>query len=334
MLAKELTAAAKIPIVAVLGNHEYESGQPGRDVAQILARRRRARARRRLVRDCWASASPGSRASAAASTSGRWSRGASPSMKQFVHEAVQETLKLGSALARLRTPHRDRAGPLRARSRRPSRASRGRSTRSSARAGSRSRSTATAPPRSSTATRTTAGPRDARAEACPCTTWRARCCSGIYPDRPPFRLFTIPVPGRGPGAGGLDEPRTATSHRRAAPLRRVIRARNLQVEPKQTQDHACQLRGRRAEQMRVGARGLPARRSDAWQTGVPVPGRRGLRVRALHGIERFTKDFDVFVRPEDVEPTARRPRRRGLPDRAAVSALAGEGVPAATTSST
>ena len=35
ILAKELTAAAKIPIVAVLGNHEHESGKQA-DVAQIL----------------------------------------------------------------------------------------------------------------------------------------------------------------------------------------------------------------------------------------------------------------------------------------------------------
>jgi predicted MPP superfamily phosphohydrolase len=35
VLAKELTAAAKIPIVGVLGNHEYESGKDG-EVRQII----------------------------------------------------------------------------------------------------------------------------------------------------------------------------------------------------------------------------------------------------------------------------------------------------------
>ena len=35
VLVKEITAAAKIPIVAVLGNHDYESGKPD-EVRQIL----------------------------------------------------------------------------------------------------------------------------------------------------------------------------------------------------------------------------------------------------------------------------------------------------------
>ena len=49
VLAKELTAAAKIPIVAVLGNHEYESGHQA-DVAQILRDAGVHDARRRLDR--------------------------------------------------------------------------------------------------------------------------------------------------------------------------------------------------------------------------------------------------------------------------------------------
>ena len=64
-------------------------------------------------------------------------------IKHFVHEAVEEALKLEAALARLRTPQRVALlhyAPIRA----TVEASRPRSFRSSAPAGSRSRSTATA----------------------------------------------------------------------------------------------------------------------------------------------------------------------------------------------
>ena len=60
-------------------------------------------------------------------------------VKRFVHEAVNEALKLESALARLRTPTRDRAAPLRADRAKPSKASRARSIRISGAAVSRSR---------------------------------------------------------------------------------------------------------------------------------------------------------------------------------------------------
>src|SRR3954463_15372279 len=36
VLARELTAAMKIPVIAVLGNHDYEGGKPD-EIRQILA---------------------------------------------------------------------------------------------------------------------------------------------------------------------------------------------------------------------------------------------------------------------------------------------------------
>src|SRR3954463_796724 len=35
VLARELSAAVKIPVIAVLGNHDYEGGKPG-EIRQIL----------------------------------------------------------------------------------------------------------------------------------------------------------------------------------------------------------------------------------------------------------------------------------------------------------
>ena len=104
VLAKELTAAAKIPIVAVLGNHEYESGREN-DVCQILTD-----AGVKIL-DGEAVEVMGVGFAGVKGFGGGFNERAlepwgEPTMKRFVHDAVDETLKLGSALARLRTPHR------------------------------------------------------------------------------------------------------------------------------------------------------------------------------------------------------------------------------------
>ncbi len=101
ILARELTAAAKIPIVGVLGNHEFESGRQD-EVAQILS----DAGVRLLDGDSCEIAGVGF-AGVKGFGGGFNERSLEPwgeaPMKQFVNEAVQETLKLGSALARLRT---------------------------------------------------------------------------------------------------------------------------------------------------------------------------------------------------------------------------------------
>jgi Icc-related predicted phosphoesterase len=102
-LAHEL-AQVRIPIIAVLGNHDYESAQEG-DVRDIL------RAAGVVVLDgdsCEVhgvgfAGVKGFCGGFGRRTLGSWGE---PIVKQFVQEAVNEALKLETALARLRTPAR------------------------------------------------------------------------------------------------------------------------------------------------------------------------------------------------------------------------------------
>ncbi len=104
VLARELAAALRIPVVGVLGNHDYESGQQD-EVAQIL-------------RDAGVVILDGDGVEVAGVGiggvkglgGGFGERALQPwgedIMKRFVRETVDEALKLESALARLRTPQR------------------------------------------------------------------------------------------------------------------------------------------------------------------------------------------------------------------------------------
>lgn len=103
-LAKDLTAVVKIPVVAVLGNHDFESGQEG-EVARILT----DAGVHLLDGDSVEIAGVGfAGVKGFAGGFGRGALGAwgEPSIKHFVREAVDEALKLESALARLRTATR------------------------------------------------------------------------------------------------------------------------------------------------------------------------------------------------------------------------------------
>jgi Icc-related predicted phosphoesterase len=102
-LAKDLTAV-KIPIVAVLGNHDFESGQE-QEVTQALTDVGVA------VLDGDAIEIEGVGFAGVKGFAGGFGRGAlgawgEASVKAFVHEAIEEALKLENALARLRTPSR------------------------------------------------------------------------------------------------------------------------------------------------------------------------------------------------------------------------------------
>jgi Icc-related predicted phosphoesterase len=104
VLAKDLTASVKIPIVGVLGNHDFESGQED-EVAKILTD-----AGVRIL-DGDSVEIQGVGFAGVRGFCGGFGRGAlgawgEPIIKQFVHEAVNETLKLETALARLKTEHR------------------------------------------------------------------------------------------------------------------------------------------------------------------------------------------------------------------------------------
>jgi Icc-related predicted phosphoesterase len=104
ILAKELTAAAKIPVVAVLGNHDYESGKQD-EVRQILT----AAGVTLLdgdsceVKGVGFAGVKGFAGGFGRGTLGFWGEAV---IKHFVQEALDEALKLESALARLRTPQR------------------------------------------------------------------------------------------------------------------------------------------------------------------------------------------------------------------------------------
>jgi Icc-related predicted phosphoesterase len=103
VLAHEL-AGARVPIVAVLGNHDFESGKQD-EVKHILTEAKVT------VLDGDACEVQGVGIAGVKGFAGGFGRGTlgawgEEAVKLFVREAVNEALKLESALARLRTPHR------------------------------------------------------------------------------------------------------------------------------------------------------------------------------------------------------------------------------------
>lgn len=104
VLAEELSAAAAIPVVAVLGNHDHESGDPAA-VTKILADAGVRVLDGEACEICGVglAGTKGFAGGFGRAALGAWGEGA---IKQFVNEAIQEALKLESALAKLRTPSR------------------------------------------------------------------------------------------------------------------------------------------------------------------------------------------------------------------------------------
>src|SRR6478672_4363134 len=103
ILAKDL-AQVKIPIVAVLGNHDFEADQQV-EIVKILS----DVGVHMLDGDTWEFRGVGF--AGIRGFCGGFGRGAlgpwgERIIKEFVHEAVEEALKLEAALARLETQHR------------------------------------------------------------------------------------------------------------------------------------------------------------------------------------------------------------------------------------
>jgi Icc-related predicted phosphoesterase len=104
ILARELTSAVKIPVIAVLGNHDFEGGKAD-EIARIL---QEAGVK---VLDGEAAEVHGIGFAGVKGFCGGFGRGAlgpwgEQAIKTFVQEAVDESLKLEAALARLRTSRR------------------------------------------------------------------------------------------------------------------------------------------------------------------------------------------------------------------------------------
>jgi len=104
ILAKELTAAVRIPIVAVLGNHDFESGQP-EEVVRILTEAgvKVLDGEAHEIRGVGIAGAKGFSGGFGRATLGAWGE---PATKRFVQEALDEAIKLEGALARLRTEKR------------------------------------------------------------------------------------------------------------------------------------------------------------------------------------------------------------------------------------
>jgi Icc-related predicted phosphoesterase len=103
-LVRELVSAVKIPIVGVLGNHDYESNQVG-EIRRILTDGgiRLLDGETAEIQGIGFAGVKGFAGGFGRGVLGPWGEEA---VKRFVHEAVEEALKLESALARLRTPSR------------------------------------------------------------------------------------------------------------------------------------------------------------------------------------------------------------------------------------
>jgi len=104
VLARELTAAVRIPMVGVLGNHDYESGQQV-ELCKILAEAgvKLLDGETCEIKGVGFAGAKGFAGGFGRATLGAWGE---PSIKTFVQAALDETLKFESALARLRTRKR------------------------------------------------------------------------------------------------------------------------------------------------------------------------------------------------------------------------------------
>ena len=104
ILVKELAAAVRIPIVAVLGNHDFESGQQ-MEVCRMLtdAGVRVLDGEAVEIAGIGFAGVKGFPGGFGRGTLGAWGE---PGVKQFVQHAIDEAMKLESALARLRTQQR------------------------------------------------------------------------------------------------------------------------------------------------------------------------------------------------------------------------------------
>lgn len=104
VLAKEITSSLRIPAIAVLGNHDFESGRE-KELVDILTDAGV------VILDGDSHELHGVGFAGVKGFAGGFGRRAlgawgEPIIKSFVHETINEALKLEAALARLRTPQK------------------------------------------------------------------------------------------------------------------------------------------------------------------------------------------------------------------------------------
>ena len=104
VLAREITAAIKIPVLAVLGNHDVESGRA--DVVKETLSRAGVEILDGDSRELHGVGFAGVKGFAGGFGDHMLQAWGEESIKRFVHETVEESLKLEAALARLSTPQR------------------------------------------------------------------------------------------------------------------------------------------------------------------------------------------------------------------------------------
>jgi Icc-related predicted phosphoesterase len=104
VLAKDLTTSLRIPAVGVLGNHDYEAGEE-KEIVKILtdAGVRMLDGDTHEVHGIGFAGVRGFCGGFGRGALGAWGE---PVVKAFVHEAINEALKLEAALARLKGEHR------------------------------------------------------------------------------------------------------------------------------------------------------------------------------------------------------------------------------------
>lgn len=198
-----LTAVGRVPMVAVLGNHDYEAGKQD-EIRQILAGAGVTVLDGDTfeVRGVGFAGAKGFMGGFGAHVLEPWGE---RSLKNLVRETVAEALKLEAGLARLRTPQRVAVlhyAPIQA-------TVEGEPPEIHALLGCsrwRSRSTATRWRPSSTATRTAASPRGGAGPAPPSTMSPCRCCAALSPTGRRFAWWSWRCrPGRRREPGGPAE---------------------------------------------------------------------------------------------------------------------------------
>jgi Icc-related predicted phosphoesterase len=102
-LAREITSAVKIPAVAVLGNHDYESGEQ-EEIRRVLSDAGVVTldGETTEIHGIGFAGTKGFAGGFGRRALGPWGEDI---IKKFVHESVHEALKLETALARLRNDH-------------------------------------------------------------------------------------------------------------------------------------------------------------------------------------------------------------------------------------